>query len=149
MEYISWFIFDFIIIFILYYFLFIRRTIRGIKTPSEAQYLINLYKLDVNKFSYRKFMFNVGIVSSIDTALVATIVTNVDGIIWQFLFGFVAVVPVIVISFMLLGKYYQNKQNKDNSKELEIEKKYLDKLKKKETKKKEKKDKKGKKKNVK
>ena len=120
--------------------MFIRRTIRGEKVPNEANYLINLYNLDVNLFSYRKFIKTVGLVTSFDVALVATFVAVVDSrLIWQVLFGFVAVVPVIVITFMLLGKYYQIKQTKDNSKELEKEKKYLEKLKLKDKKKEEKK----------
>ena len=123
MEYIYSFIFSFILIYILYYFLFIWKAKRGKKMPSEAQYLISLYSLDINKFSYRKFLKIIGLVTSLDIAIVVTIVSIVDGIIWQILFGFVAVVPVIVLSFMIVGKYYQQKQLKDNSKELEKEKK--------------------------
>ena len=144
MEYIVWFIFGFILIFIIYYLVFIRKAKRKEKLPAEVQYLISLYKLDIKKFSYRKFLIAVGIVTSIDISLVASIVAVVKDITWQILFGFVAVVPVIVVSFMLLGKYYQNKQTKDNSKELDKEKKYLAKLKQKVEKKQ---NKKGKKKN--
>ena len=127
MEYIGWFIFSFIFIYIIYYFVFVRRTTRGVKVPTEAQYLISLYKLDVDKFSYRKFIRIVGIVTSLDIAVVATVVAKVEGVIWQILFGFVAVIPIVVLTFMLLGKYYQKKQTEDNSKELAKEKKYLDK----------------------
>lgn len=144
MEYISWFLFSFILIYIVYYLFFIRKTRRGIKVPAEAQYLISLYKLDVSLFSYHKFMKIVGLVTSLDIAIIATIVAKVDGIVWQILFGFVAVVPVIILSFLLLGKYYQRKQTQDNSKELAKEQKYLDKK----DKKKKLVKKKGKKKNV-
>lgn len=139
MEYVIWFIFSFILIYIIYYFLFIRKARRGEKISAEAQYLTVLYKLDIDKFSYYKFVRVVGLVTSFDIAIVSTIVAKVDGVIWQILFGFVAVVPVIVLSFMLVGKYYQSKQTKDNSKELAKEKKYLDK---KDNKKKKKKSKK-------
>lgn len=127
MEYISWFLFSFILIYILYYVIFIRKSRRGVKVPTEAQYLISLYKLDVNLFSYHKFMRIVGLVTSLDIAIIATIVAKVEGVVWQILFGFVAVIPVIILSFLLLGKYYQRKQIQDNSKELAKEKKYLDK----------------------
>lgn len=127
MEYITWFVLGFILIYILYYFLFIMKSRRGKKVPSEAQLLIVQYKLDTKKFSYRKFLKVVGVISSVDISLVATIVGNVDGVVWQVLFGFVIVIPVVVVSYLLLGKYYQNKQLKDNSKELLKEKKYLDK----------------------
>lgn len=153
MEYIGWFLFSFILIYIIYYFIFIKKARRGDKMLAEAQYLIALYKLDVNKFSYYRFVRIVGLVTSFDIAIVATIVAKVDGIIWQILFGFVAVIPVILLTFMLVGKFYQIKQTKDNTKELEREKKYLDKKDKKKQKKKKKKEdkktnkKKGKKKN--
>ncbi len=142
MEYIGWFLFSFLLIYMIYYLLFIRKARRGVKVPSEVQYLISLYKLDINTFSYYKFIRVVGIVTSLDIALIATIVAKVDGIIWQILFGFVAVVPVIVLTFFLLGRYYQNKQNQNNSEELEWERKYLEKKKKQSNKKK------GKKKNA-
>lgn len=136
MEYISYFIFDFILIFIIYYFFCIRKTSRNTKMPSEVQYLIAVYKLDINKFSYRKFVYVVGIITSIDISLVATIVTKVDKMFWQILIGFLVVVPVVILSFMFLGKFYQKKETKDNSKELEKEKKYLEKREKKDKKKK-------------
>ena len=136
MEVLGWFVFDYILILTIYYFMFIRRTVRGEKVPSEANYLIKLYDLDVNLFSYRKFIKVVGLVTSFDVALVATFVAVVDSrLLWQILFGIVGIVPVIIISFMLLGRFYKKKQTKDNSKELEKEKIYLEKLKIKEEKK--------------
>lgn len=140
MEIVGWFIFDYILIYLVYYLWFIRRTIRGEKVPSEANYLINLYKLDVNKFSYRKFIKMVGLVTCFDVAVVATLVAIIDSrVIWQILFSLVIIIPIIAITFMLLGKFYQNKQTKDNTKELEKEKKYLEKVKLKDSKKKKKK----------
>ncbi len=133
MEIIGWFIFDYILIYTIYYFWFIRRTVRGEKVPSEANYLINLYNLDINKFSYRKFIKVVGLVTTFDVALVATLVAVIDSrVIWQILFSLIIIIPIIAITFMVLGKFYQRKQTKDNSKELEKEKVYLEKLKKKE-----------------
>lgn len=127
MNYIIWFIASFIFVYFLYYVLFIRKSDRKQKVPSEVVLLTALFHLETNKFSYHKFLKIVGLVVSGDIALVATIVGNVDGVVWQILFGCIAVIPIVVISFQLLGKYYQKKQKKDNSKELLKEKKYLDK----------------------
>ena len=140
MSYVIWFVLSFLMVYLLYYFFVVRKAIRDGKKSTEVQYLIYSNKLDINKFSYRKFANVVGVVTSIDIAIVATIVGVVDGIVWQFLFGVVVVIPVIVLSFLLLGNYYKKKQLKDNSKELEKEKRYLEKkmnkLKQKENKKK-------------
>ncbi len=144
MEYVVWFLISFILIDIIYSFFFIRKSKREKKIPAEAQYLIYRYQLDIKKFSYQKFLKIVGLVTSFDIALVATCIGVIDSIIWQILVGFVIIIPIAIVSFLLLGKYYQKKQLKDNLKELEKEKKYLAK---KETKKKRKEQRKGKKKN--
>ena len=118
MFYLQLFIGTFIFIVIIYYFYYILFSRRGRKCPTEATYIVKLYKLDINKFSYRKFLWHVACVSALDIAIVAVVVTIFDKMIWQILFGIITVLPVITISFTLLGKYYQKKQLKDNTKEL-------------------------------
>lgn len=80
------------------------------KVPVEVQYLLVQYNLDTKNFRYKQFMNTVALVASFDISLVATIVFHIDGFIWQLLFGFIFLVPVILLSFMLVGKYYQNKK---------------------------------------
>jgi len=122
------FIINFIIIYILYYFLFIRKSRRNEKVPAEAQFLITTYKLNTKLFSYQKFVRMVGLVTCLDIGFVVTIISVVEGLVWQILFGFAAVIPVCVISFMMLGNYYKKKEELDNSEELRQEKEYLDKI---------------------
>ena len=125
MRIIIWFILDFLLVFSIYYFIFIRKAIRNKKSPSEATLLINYFKLDINKFNYRKFIFNMSIVSSLDIALIATITTLlINKVIYQIVIGFFICIPIIFLSYYLFGKYYQKKQLKDNHKEIEKEKKY-------------------------
>ena len=119
---------SFIFVYIIYYFICIKNARRTTKKSSEVEYLIGIYKLDISKFSYYSFVRVVGLVTCFDIALVAAIVAFVDGIVWQILFGFVGVVPVCVISFLLLGRYYKKKQELDNSEELAIEKAYLERM---------------------
>ena len=128
MKLFLFFLLDFTVVFILYFLVYVAWARREKKAPPEAQFLINLYNLDTKKFNYKKFMFYVSLVSSFDVALVVLLVTNISGLIWQLLFGFIIVVPVAIFSFMMLGKYYSKKQNKDNSRELEIERAYLEKM---------------------
>ena len=109
MKYLISFIFSFIFIYVIYYILFIRKSTKNGKHPSEVDYLVKIYKIDITKFSYRKFVRVVGIVSSIDVALVALMVMFINGLVFQLLFGILFVLPVVVFSFMLLGKYYKKK----------------------------------------
>lgn len=111
MKEIIYFILTFLIIYLIYYVASIRKVKKNKKKiPVEVEYLILCYHIDTKKIPYLNFMNTIAIVGSFDIALVATLVSLIDGIIWQLLFGFVFVVPVIIISFMLVGKYYKNYQ---------------------------------------
>lgn len=136
MKEIIYFILTFLIIYMIYYFASIRKVKKNKKKiPVEIQYLILCYHIDIKKIPYLNFMNTVAIVGSFDIALVATLVSLIDGIIWQLLFGFVFVVPVIVISFMLVGKYYKNYQENNIVEKIEKVKPQNKNKKKKETRK--------------
>ena len=130
MEYLIWFLIYFVAVFLLYYIFVVRRI--GIdkesKKPSEVSYLINVYKLDIDKFSYRKFLTTIGLMMAFDLSIVATFIPMIKEFIFQILFGFIIIIPVVVITFMIIGNYYKKKEKKDNSKELEKEKKYIEKI---------------------
>lgn len=112
MEELIYFGITFLIIYTIYYFASIRKAKKNKdRLPVEVQYLILRYNIDVNKISYRSFLNTIAIVGGIDVALVVTIISQFDEFIWQVLFGFVFIIPIIVISFMFVGKYYQRQQN--------------------------------------
>lgn len=107
----------FIIIFIINYFLYIRKKKRlnKNKVPVELYYLVSMYKLDINKIKYKKFLW---IYSFINTFIVSTIyiivVYLVEGFLWQLLIGTVLLILLIIICYGLLGRYYQKKEGIDN-----------------------------------
>lgn len=107
----------FIIIFIINYFLYIRKKKRlnKNKVPVELYYLVSMYKLDINKIKYKKFLW---IYSFINTFIVSTIyiivVYLVEGFLWQLLIGTVLLILLIIICYGLLGRYYQMKEGIDN-----------------------------------
>jgi len=126
MEHIIYFSVTFLIVYMIYYFASIRKAKKNKKKlPVEVQYLILCYGIDLDKISYRNFLNTIAIVGSFDVALVATIVSLFKEVVWQLLFGFIFVVPVIIISFMLVGKYYQKVQNSiiDNEDKKKVKKK--------------------------
>ena len=126
---IVYFVITFLVVYTIYYFASIRKAKKNKKKiPVEVEYLMLCYKIDVKKIPYRNFLNTIAIVGSLDVAIVATLVSLIDGVIWQLLFGFVFVVPVIVISFTLVGKYYKNYQeNNIVLEEKEVKKKQTNK----------------------
>lgn len=122
MEELIYFGITFLLIYVIYYFTSIRKAKKDQKKiPIEVQYLILRYKIDTNKISYLNFLNVIAIVASVDIALGALLTSFIDGIIWQLLFGIIFIIPVVVISFMLVGKYYQKQQ--DNFKKINNKKK--------------------------
>lgn len=102
------FILVFLFLYILYYFLFVRKARKNKKKiPVEVQYLILKYQIDLSKVKYKKFMNSIALVESFDIALIASAIFYVHGLLLQLFVGLCLVFPVIILSFMLLGKYYQ------------------------------------------
>lgn len=107
----------FTIILIINYFLYVRKKKRlnKKKMPVELFYLISMYKLDIKKINYKKFLW---IYSFVNTFIVSTIyiivVYLVEGFIWQLLIGMVLLILLIIICYGLLGRYYQKKEGIDN-----------------------------------
>ena len=134
MEQILLFIGTFLLVFLLYYFTTVRKELRKEKLkkhprkakkkkrlrakpkedrlPTEVQYLVVRYHLDLKKISYTKLLYLIALVASLDISLVVTIVSFIPWIIVQLIVGFVLALGVIVISFHFIGKHYEKKGNK-------------------------------------
>lgn len=103
----------FIIIFIINYFLYIRKKKRlnKNKVPVELYYLVSMYKLDIKKIKYKKFLWTY---SFINTFIVSTIyiivVYLVKGFVFQLIVGVILLILLIIICYGLLGRYYQKKE---------------------------------------
>jgi len=108
MEYIIYFVLTFIFCYIVSYFLLVRKRDRydNKKVPVEVQYMVNKYKLNMKNIDYRKFLKSISLVGSIDMATSVIIVYNINNVFLQLLVGFIVLIPLILVSFKLLAKYY-------------------------------------------
>lgn len=124
MEYIVSFLVNFLMIFILvylfYYFFSVRKARKnGKKVPVEVQYLLIKYQINLKKIKYKKFVNSVALLGSFDIALVGSIVLFFDNIFFQLLIGFMLFIPIILISFKVVGNYYQKKLSDVDLEEIE------------------------------
>lgn len=107
-----WFLGIFIVIYVFYLFFSVlkKKKFNKNKVPVELRLLINKYRLDMSKINYRGIMNRIGIVSSFDIAFVATFVFRyIKNEILMFLIGSVMLIPLIIITFSFIGKYYVKK----------------------------------------
>ena len=107
------------LVFLLYYLIFIRKKTRynKNKVPVEYYYLLSLYGLNQKEVNYKKFMYLSGIVN---TFIIVTTYMLVSKLLskWllQILCGVVIMALLIIICYGIMGRYYQNKQNKEKRK---------------------------------
>jgi hypothetical protein len=109
MEMVITFVAFFVLAYVLYYFLLIRRSKKynPEKVPQEISFLTNRYRLDFNKINYRKLLKLLALVNSLIMAITAVIIGFVDNFLIQILLAFLILFPLIYIVYTIIGKYYQ------------------------------------------
>lgn len=107
----------FVVLFILHYFLFVRKNKKydKNKVPLELLYLVRLYNLNIKKINYKNFVW---IYSLINTFIIATVYIIIsyllEKLILQIIIGIVLLILFIIICYGLLGRYYMKKEGKKN-----------------------------------
>ena len=82
-----------------------------IKFPTEVEILIVKYHIDLSKVNYKKVLKLVGLMCSIDIGLILGIVSYmpIENIYIKILVGGVIMIPLILISYAVLGSYFKKK----------------------------------------
>lgn len=107
-------IFSFCYLFYLF-FLILRKNTNKFnknKIKLEEGYLIAKYKIDFSKFKkkqYKNFLHLTALTNSFIFALTMQLVRIVKGTFFQILISLLFLVPLILISYMIIGKHYQKK----------------------------------------
>lgn len=114
-----WFIAVFIIIYLFYLMFSVlkRKKYDPNNCSVEAKYLIKVYKLDMKKINYRLFLNNIGLVSAFDISFTSTLVLYFIKNTYLAIFVcFLVLIPVILITFGLIGFIYKKKGLVKNAK---------------------------------
>ena len=88
-----------------------KKEIDQAKYPAEVELFIYKYKIDLKKVNFRGMLKLLGFVCSLDIAFIVTVLSLIKTENTMILLGVGAlvVIPVILISFSLLGKYFNKK----------------------------------------
>ena len=111
MEEVYLFLFSFLFLLVLYELFVVRKEKkrRSKKKPMEVRYLEARYHLDLSKINYRQLLNVISVVSAFDIALLVTIILLAPSFWLEILLGAILVLPVILISYHFVGKFYQKK----------------------------------------
>lgn len=106
----------FVICYFCYLFLMILRKktnkFKAKKPRVEEAFLMRKYNIDfkkIKKKEYRKFLHIISLTNSFILSLTLVIVNIVKSMFLKMLLSLVVLVPLILISYMIIGKYYQKK----------------------------------------
>ena len=111
MEQIILFIMTYIVVFFIYQVFIVSKAKRrnSKKRPMEVNYLIKKYNIDINKLNYKNLLMTISLVSSLDISIIVTVALLFDNYLLQVIFIFLLVIPVIMISYSFIGKYYKKR----------------------------------------
>ena len=108
---------EFVIVFILCYLIYLffvilkkkNKKFNSKKLKTEESFLIAKYNLDFKKINYRKYLHVIALTNSFIFALTLELVQFVKGLFLQILISFIFLVPLILIFYGFIGRYYQKK----------------------------------------
>ena len=105
------FIFSFIFVLVFYELFTIRKAKKkdAKDKPIEVKYLINRYKVNLKKADYNQMLQITALVSSLDIAVIITVISFFERINIQILVAFIMVIPIILISYHVVGCVYRKK----------------------------------------
>ncbi len=111
MQQIILFLMTYALVFIFYYFFITRKTKKknSKKIPKEVSYLVGKYQLDLKKIDYKKLLIIISLVSSLDITIIVTLMVLFESYLIKLLLAIVLIIPVIFISYHLVGMYYKKK----------------------------------------
>lgn len=111
MQEVVLFLMTYILIFFIYQIFIVRKAKRknSKKRPMEVNYLLSKYHLDLKKIDYKRLLLIVSLVSSLDISIIVTLVLIFDSYFVKFLVALLLVIPIIIVSYHFIGKYYQKK----------------------------------------
>jgi len=103
----------FILIFLLNYFIFVKKNkkLKKNEMPLELIYLSSIYGIDPQKINFRKFQYTYSIINSFIITTTYMLVTYLIKImIIKVIVGIVILILLIIICYGLLGRYYLYKE---------------------------------------
>ena len=111
MEEVLLFLMTYVFVFLIYQLFVISKSKRknSKKMPVEVNYLISVYKIDIDKINYKKLLLLISLVSSLDISIIVTLVLVFNSYFVKLIVSLLITIPIIILSYHLVGNYYKKK----------------------------------------
>ncbi len=112
MKHLILFITIFIVVYLFYLLFAIKRkkSLEKWKKGKEMTYLKQVYKLNIEHINIKALANAIGLSNAFIMATVVTAITLFKSFIIQMLVGFLILFPTILVTYHIIGKYFQKQQ---------------------------------------
>ncbi|MCI9110791.1 MAG: hypothetical protein HFH47_03135 [Bacilli bacterium] len=114
MEKILVFLICFVIVYLVYFLVVVHRKkgLEAFKSGKQLLFFKNAYNLDTEHLNYKKFANSLSLVNAFIIATTVTVIEFFDSYIIKLGVGFVILIPLMLISYYILGNIYKKKEGK-------------------------------------
>ena len=114
MKFLLIFLGAFVVVYLAYLItvIFNKKKLEKFKTSNQVVVLVKKYKLKINDSNIKELAHLVAFSNAFIIASTLTVVELVGNIILKILVAFIIIIPMILISYSLIGKYMLKKENK-------------------------------------
>ena len=81
------------------------------KNSKQVSFFKNVYKLNIDKINLNTFAHILSLANSLIIAITVTIIELFDKLMIKMMVGFVVLLPLILITYYIIGKIYKRKEN--------------------------------------
>lgn len=114
MTHVFVFLFCFIISYLVYRLVIIQRKkgFEKFKESKQLQYFKTVYNINFDKINIKKFANSLALTNAFIIGLTVTIMDFIPNFILKILVAFIVLLPLMLISYKLLGQAYKKKEGK-------------------------------------
>ena len=114
MKYVITFFITFITVFLVYFLFMIKRkkAILKLNTSLEVRYLVSKYKIDIDKINLKSLAYKIALCNTFIISITFMIILFIKMFILKMLVGFIALFPLILIGYHILGISLKKKEGK-------------------------------------
>lgn len=115
MKYINDFMLMFLLVYLfnVFYVNKFKRDYNKLKKNDPIVIFVLRYDLSLKKLNYVYLINILGIINSFIIAFTATIITNIDSIVWSLIVCFVVLCVLVYSLYEIAGRYFKKLENKE------------------------------------
>ena len=114
MKFVITFLITFVTVFLVYFLFMIKRkkAILKLKNSLEVRYLVSKYKIDIEKMDLKSLAYRIALCNTFIISITFMIILFIKVFILKMIVGFIALFPLILIGYHILGTSLKKKEGK-------------------------------------